>query len=123
MYENSWLILLAPLAAFAVIIFGTRIWDLLSRPDRHSSASATVHGDAHGHNGHVSHADAHGADEHGHSLQDEDDDPKVPALTAGAKVSGYVAILIMAAACIYSWVLLLSSVFNPAGLPEAGVTL
>ncbi len=32
-YQLSWLILFAPLFSFAVIIFGTRIWDLLVRPN------------------------------------------------------------------------------------------
>src|SRR5690242_7637724 len=32
LYQYSWLILLSPLFAFAVIVFGTRMWDLLSRP-------------------------------------------------------------------------------------------
>src|SRR5439155_14573683 len=32
LYQYSWTVLLAPLLAFAVIIFVTRVWDLLSRP-------------------------------------------------------------------------------------------
>ncbi len=32
-YQLSWLILFAPLFSFAVIIFGTRVWDLLVRPN------------------------------------------------------------------------------------------
>src|SRR5258708_39533275 len=99
MYQASWLILLAPLFAFAVIIFVTRVWDLLSRP---RPAVAAAHGDGHGsHDAHDAHAehvalDGHVSDSHGHSMQDEDDDPHVPALTTGARVSGYAAIVIMA---------------------------
>src|SRR5207244_3063574 len=50
--------------------------------------------------------------QHGH-LDDDDDDPKVPSLSPGAKASAYVALVLMAFACIYSWVLLISSVVNP----------
>src|SRR5713226_447354 len=118
LYEYSWLILLAPLFAFAVIVFGTRIWDLLSRP---RVTAATTHEEAHA-------VEEHGADGETHAEHDSDvelieetgphgerlilendEDPKVPQLTTGAKVSGYVAIGIMGLACLYSWVILLVS--------------
>src|SRR5436305_6985681 len=117
MYQYSWLILLSPLFAFTVIIFGTRVWDLLSRP-----RAAVIPGDDHAHVNHAVHAahDLHDAPGHDH----DDDDPKVPRLTLGAKVSGYLAILIMAAACIFSWVLLAQSLLDPASLPaEHAVTV
>jgi NADH-quinone oxidoreductase subunit L len=102
LYQYSWLILFAPLLSFLVIIFGTRMWDLASRP-RAAVATNANHGhdDAHGH-------DAHG-DEHDAHDHNDDDDPQVPALSMGAKVSGYAGIVIMLLACIYSWVLLLDS--------------
>ncbi len=122
LYQNAGFILLAPLFAFAVIVFGTRVWDLRGRggasphPPRVQTASAGhgVHGDVaiHGHADHEA---------HGHDL-DDDEDPKVPQLSAGAKASAYVALLIMAFACIYSWVLLFSSIFGTP-LPSDGVTV
>jgi NADH-quinone oxidoreductase subunit L len=128
LYQYSWLILLAPLFSFAVIIFGTRVWDLLSRPQ--VAAATEAHGgDAHG----DTHADAHnvevngshGQDHDEHGL-DDDEDPKVAHLSMGALVSGYVGIVIMALACLYSWILLL----NTAGviaiapkLPLAGIQI
>lgn len=111
-YQYSWLILFAPLLSFAVIIFGTRMWDLASRP---RSAAAHVHEDAHG-DEHGVHGDDHGA--HG---VDDDDDPKVPTLSLGAKVSAYVGIGIMLLACLFSWYLLLNSLFDPSALSYAGV--
>src|SRR6266567_5768847 len=134
LYQYSWLILLAPLFSFAVIIFGTRVWDLLSRP--HVATATEAHGSAHADNptieahgsqmsqvSQVSHSDDHGE----HGLDDDDDeDPKVAYLTMGALVSGYVGIAIMALACLYSWLLLL----NTAGvitiappLPGSGITV
>ena len=44
MYQYAGLILFAPLLAFVVIVFGTRVWDMLSRP---AKVSLTTH-DAHG---------------------------------------------------------------------------
>lgn len=117
-YQYSWLILFAPLLSFAVIIFGTRMWDLASRAraDGVDEADpAENHANMHGH---AAHADEHG--EHGHS---DDDDPKVPVLSTGARVSAYVGIAIMLVACIFSWYLLLASVFNADALPYAGVDL
>ncbi|HEV7236098.1 MAG TPA: NADH-quinone oxidoreductase subunit L, partial [Ktedonobacteraceae bacterium] len=112
LYSYSWLILFAPLFSFAVIIFGTRIWDLLSRPHVAAELAQGTH-DAHGDHGQVLAAEEeHGTggeehtDEHGY---EDDEDPKVPQLTMGAKVSGYLGIAIMALACIYSWLLLLDS--------------
>lgn len=109
LYSYSWLILFAPLFSFAVIIFGTRIWDLLSRPH----VATELAQDAHGEVGHALAAEEeHGTggevhtDKHGY---EDDEDPKVPQLTMGAKVSGYLGIAIMALACIYSWLLLLDS--------------
>jgi NADH-quinone oxidoreductase subunit L len=126
-YQYAWLILFAPLLSFAVIIFGTRMWDLASRPraavatdaeDGHSKVHAhDPHGDKKVHT-HDSHGDEH--DSHGHS---DDDDPKVPALSLGARVSAYLGIFIMLASCIFSWYLLLNSVFNPAVLSYAGTDL
>src|SRR6266571_1152593 len=115
LYQYSWLILLAPLLSFAVIIFGTRVWDMLSRPH---TAVAPASG------GHDEHVDAHttaveGA--HGEA-EDPDEDPQVPQLTMGAKASAYVGIGIMALACIYSWVLLVASASSPT-LPESGITV
>ncbi|HEY4389133.1 MAG TPA: NADH-quinone oxidoreductase subunit L, partial [Ktedonobacteraceae bacterium] len=120
LYTYSGLILFAPLLAFVIIIFGTRMGDLLSRP---RVASAPAHGDSHGG------ADAHGSnshavdshDAHGEHAQDDDDDPKVPSLSGWAKASAYVGIVIMAFACIYSWVLLFSSLSDPSSLPTQGV--
>jgi proton-translocating NADH-quinone oxidoreductase chain L len=105
LYQYSWLILFAPLLAFVVIVFGTRVWDLLSRP---RVAATTTHGEHHA-------VEAHGAEgeDHNESEQEFDDDPKVPRLTAGAKFSGYLGILIMAAACVYSWILLFHSFAAP----------
>ncbi|QBD79206.1 NADH-quinone oxidoreductase subunit L [Ktedonosporobacter rubrisoli] len=117
LYQYSWLILFAPLLAFVVIIFGTRNWDLLSRPRGEKAVSHEgAHGEAHG--GHGGESEGHGEDS-----QDYDDDPTVPALTVGARVSGYVAILIMALACIYSWVLFINTFTNPGVLPEAGISV
>ena len=122
-YQLSWLILLAPLFSFAVIIFGTRVWDLLSRP---RVAAAEAHGgDAHADTHDVEAKGSHG-DDHGEHGLDDDEDPKVAHLSMGAQVSGYLAIAIMAFACLYSWLLLL----NTAGaitiappLPRGGITL
>jgi len=52
LYQYSWLILLAPLFSFAVIVFGTRVWDILSRPgrdlpSRHEQEHAMVSSGAH----------------------------------------------------------------------------
>ena len=112
LYSYSWLILFAPLFSFAVIIFGTRIWDLLSRPRVATELTQGTH-DAHDDHGQVLAAEEeHGTggevhtDEHGY---EDDEDPKVPQLTMGARVSGYLGIAIMALACIYSWLLLLDS--------------
>lgn len=118
-YQYSWLILFAPLLSFVVIIFGTRMWDLASRP-RAAVASGAGHGhdDAQANHGHDAHEDEHAGHEHS-----DDDDPKVPALNMGARVSGYVGIFIMLLACIFSWYLLLNSVFNSAALPSQGVDL
>ncbi len=113
LYLYSPVILFAPLLAFVVIIFGTRVWDLRSRP--HAEA-ATTHAEHHEVNAHGDeHSDGHGAD--------DDDDPKVPHLSAGAIASSYVALVIMAVACIYSWVLLIYSASNPASMPTAGYTV
>nr|MBA2284598.1 hypothetical protein [Ktedonobacteraceae bacterium] len=110
-YDYSWTILLAPLLSFVVIVFGTRVWDLRSRPH---AAVATAHDamqtvEAHGapaaeHSEHAATSEEHG--EHG---ADDDEDPKVPHLTTGARVSAYVGIAIMLVACAYSWLLLFAS--------------
>ena len=136
-YTSSWLILFAPLFSFAVIVFGTRIWDLLSRPRVAPVGVEGGHGDAlvtpgtsSVHDVHDAHAteetqEAHGEEHIEHGYED-DEDPKVPELTMGAKVSGYLGIVIMALACIYSWLLLLNTAgvigIAPA-LPRDGVTV
>src|SRR6266700_5740693 len=112
LYQYSWLILFAPLLAFAVIIFGTRVLDLLSRPRVETAPGHGGHEESH--TAHDDHHDAHGASADGHhDEQDFDDDPQVPSLTFGARLSGYLAILSMSAACVYSWVLLFHSVGSP----------
>ncbi|HVB73293.1 MAG TPA: NADH-quinone oxidoreductase subunit L [Ktedonobacteraceae bacterium] len=112
-YQASWLILLSPLFSFAVIIFGTRMWDLASRP---RVAATTTHEEEHGSEG----------EDHGEHGEGDDEDPKVPRLTTGARISGYVGILIVALACIYSWLLLLNTAgvisIAPA-LPSGGITV
>src|SRR5450755_4645420 len=129
LYQYSWLILFAPLFAFAVIIFGTRVWDLQSRPLGEAPASqAEAHVvEAHGAEGDEPSAHSvsgeHG--EHGDyavNPLDDDEDPKVAHLTPGAVVSGYAAIVIMALACIYSWALLVVSLFTGT-LAAGGVAL
>jgi NADH-quinone oxidoreductase subunit L len=115
LYSYSWLILFAPLLSFAVIIFGTRVWDMLSRP---RAQAETTHEEAHAVEEHGSHGEDTG--EHG---QEDDDEPKVAHLTMGAKVSGYVGILIIGLACLYSWVLLFNSVSAPQSLPQSGLTV
>ena len=139
MYQYAGLILFAPLLSFVVIVFGTRVWDMLSRPkvatagvegahsheEAHSeatlahtgaatSASATS---AHGAASTLAHAEEQAADAHGAALQDhgedDDEDPKVAHLSQGAIVSGYVGVGIMLLSAIYSWYLLLYSIFVP----------
>src|SRR5437588_11607015 len=100
LYQYSWLILFAPLFSFAVIVFGTRVWDLLSRPRPRAGArpaptmheghgdvmstpaedTAATHAEAHA----VEEKGAHGEDHGEHGL-DDDEDPKVPQLTMGAR--------------------------------------
>ncbi len=125
LYQLSWTILLAPLFAFAAIIFGTRVPDMLSRPrtephTTHEEQHAVeAHGsDTAGHGEHGSADDAHG--DHGEHGMDDDEDPKVAHLSVWAKVSSYVAILFMALACIYAWVLLFSSATSSV-LPQEGI--
>jgi NADH-quinone oxidoreductase subunit L len=131
-YQASWLILLSPLFSFAVIIFGTRMWDLAARKSVAAVAVAGHEGQAHAES-----EDTHTGDEEEiHEIEargpdgerivlESYDDPKVPRLTTGARVSGYVGILIVGLACIYSWLLLLDSahVINISGytLPANGV--
>lgn len=130
LYEYSWLILLSPLFAFAVIIFGTRMWDLATRG--YVAAKATQETEAHaGHNEHdASESDVellHEKGPRGEDLVFEDrEDPKVPELTPGAKLSGWLSVVIMGLACIYAWILML----NTAGLisvapplPAQGISL
>ncbi len=130
LYEYSWIILLSPLFAFAVIIFGTRMWDLATR----GRVAVTAEHEAEMHGEHSSHGEAdgdfqllHEKGPRGEDIIFEDiEDPKVPRLTPGARVSGYIAVVIMALGCIYSWILLL----NTAGvlsiappLPSQGISL
>ena len=142
LYQYSWAILLAPLLAFVVIIFFTRVWDLLSRP---RVQAIPAHDDAHTDipestdNPHDEQKDARIdsnlgvptdalGDPAGNSLPigrgpmnwaphdahtDDDEDPKVPSLSPGARASAYVALILMAFACIYSWMLLINSIVNP----------
>ena len=122
-YQASWLILLSPLFSFAVIVFGTRMWDLATRGRVNATASpaakeeAEEESDIHLIEVHT----AHGEEE---TLED-DEDPKVPRLTTGARVSAYTGIVILALACLYSWLLLLDStkVINISGytLPAGGI--
>src|SRR6266496_1668982 len=126
LYQYSWLILFAPLLAFVVIIFGTRVWDLQSRPRGEAPASQAEAHEVEAHGAEGDESSAHSAPgEHGdHAVNplDDDEDPKVAHLTPGALVSGYVAIVIMALSCIYSWVLLLGSLFT-GSLTASGVSL
>lgn len=121
LYQYAWTILFAPLLSFVVIIFGTRMWDLASR-----RSAPAGDGAAHGHDRTPT---AHGEPGDGHGGHDEeaDDDPQVPALSTGARVSGYVGIAVMLLACLYSWVLLLLSTGVPgpggAALPAGGLDI
>jgi proton-translocating NADH-quinone oxidoreductase chain L len=123
LYEYSWLILLSPLFSFAVIIFGTRMWDLATRG--HVAAIAAHDTETHAeHNGHgESDSDVellHEKGPQGEDLVFENiEDPKVPELTPGAKMSGWLSVVIMALACIYAWILLL----NTAGLISVAPSL
>ena len=80
LYESSWIILFAPLLSFVVIVFGTRVGDMLSRP---RIAVTTAHSEEHAVEAHG----AYGEDTEGHG-EDDDEDPKVPHLTVWAKASG-----------------------------------
>ena len=123
LYEYSWLILLSPLFSFAVIIFGTRMWDLATRGRIAAISAHDVEAHAE-HNGH-SESDSdvellHEKGPHGEDLVYENiEDPKVPELTPGAKISGWLSVVIMALACIYAWILLL----NTAGLISVAPSL
>ncbi|HEU0003340.1 MAG TPA: NADH-quinone oxidoreductase subunit L [Ktedonobacteraceae bacterium] len=122
-YQASWLILLSPLFSFAVIIFGTRMWDLATRARVNATSSPEAKAEAEEESDiHMMEVrGAHGEEE---TLED-DEDPKVPRLTTGARVSAYLGIVIMGLACIYSWLLLLDSthVINISGytLPANGI--
>jgi NADH-quinone oxidoreductase subunit L len=112
LYTGSWLILFAPLISFVVIVFGTRIADLRSRP---KEAALTTHEEQHAGEAHGMHDEDTG--EHG---EEDDEDPKVPHLTVWAVVSGYVGIALIGLAAIYSWVLLFYSAFVPSSMPPQG---
>jgi NADH-quinone oxidoreductase subunit L len=124
LYQYSWLILLSPLFAFAVIIFGTRMWDLATRQRVAAAAGHEEITEA------EEESDIHLMHEKGPRGEDivfEDiEDPKVPRLTPGARISGYISVLIMGLACIYSWILLLNTAgvlsIAPA-LPSQGISL
>ncbi|HWZ19444.1 MAG TPA: NADH-quinone oxidoreductase subunit L [Ktedonobacteraceae bacterium] len=129
LYEYSWLILLSPLFSFAVIIFGTRMWDLATRarvgsqPAHEAEANAVTE-----HSETESDVELmHEKGPQGEDLVFEDiEDPKVPQLTPGAKISGYLSVVIMALACIYAWILLLntSGLISVAPLlPTQGIAL
>ncbi len=152
MYQYSWLVLFAPLLSFVVIVFGTRVWDMLSRPKKVRIVTHDEHGADEGHEQEahagaelayatvpgitsaatdrgskdaVAHAEDRAAVEHGAHLddsgEDDDEDPKVAHLSAGAIVSGYVAIGIMLLAVIYSWALLFVSLGDTAFQRSGGV--
>jgi proton-translocating NADH-quinone oxidoreductase chain L len=106
-YQYSWLILFSPLFSFAVIIFGTRMWDLATRSRVAATPADAAHAEGEGDEDSklITTHGPHGEEE---TLED-DEDPKVPRLTIGARVSGYLGIGIMALACIYSWLILLTS--------------
>lgn len=143
LYQYSWFILFSPLFAFAVIIFGTRVWDMLSRPtmpvsaepssgehgDEHPTAAtshgkemvdaSTQHGESHG-SAHLAEEEQEAAERTGANLdpheESYDDDPTIAHLTMGARVSGYVGIAIIGLAALYSWILLFYSASNPSSL-------
>jgi NADH-quinone oxidoreductase subunit L len=121
LYSYSWLILLSPLFAFTVIVFGTRMWDLFSRPKVEAMVSDREKEEA------VEESDIHELKVQGPKGEDltflDIEDPKVPRLTTGARVSGYLGIAIVGLACIYSWILLLASTGVIPGypLPAGGV--
>ena len=154
MYQYSWLVLFAPLLSFVVIVFGTRVWDMQSRPKKVSIVTHDEHGshdaqgseqEAHagaelayatvpgitsaatdrGSKDSVAQAEDHAAEVHHANLddsgEDDDEDPKVSHLSAGAVVSGYVGIGIMLLAAIYSWVLLFVSVGDTAFQKSGGI--
>src|SRR5690348_12701037 len=104
-YQASWLILMAPLFSFVVIVFGTRMWDLATRRRVNVTASPEAQAEAE-ETSEVHMMEAHGPHGEEETLED-DEDPKVPRLTTGARVSAYTGIVITALACIYSWLLLL----------------
>src|SRR5437868_5031518 len=88
LYSYSWLILLSPLFAFAVIVFGTRMWDLFSRPKVEATVSDREKEEA------VEESDIHELKARGPKGEDltylDIEDPKVLRFTPGAKVSGYL---------------------------------
>ncbi len=100
------------------------MWDLFSRPRGAQAGAPGGHGEHGEQEG--AHDAAHGGAEHGESesMQEYDDDPQLPSLTPGAQWSGYLGVLIMALACIYSWLLLLNTTgvigIAPA-MPAGGV--
>src|SRR5207244_13653351 len=98
LYSYSWLILFAPLFSFAAIIFGTRVWDMLSRPRVSAEEGAHGHEEAHA----VEEHGSHGEDTGEHGL-DDDEDPTVAHLTMEARFSAYVGIVVLALACVCSW--------------------
>src|SRR5579884_4357682 len=94
LYQYSWLILFAPLFAFAVIVFGTRMLDLFTRPRVEGAPAHGGHEEGHGghtdhHDAHDSH-DAHASSDADHDEQEYDDNPLVPSLTFGARLSAYL---------------------------------
>ena len=62
-YYGSWFILFAPLFSFVVIVFGTRIWDVLVRPNDAAQVDPMPGGEQ-GHDEDTGHTDA----EHEHAL-------------------------------------------------------
>src|SRR5579885_3010195 len=115
LYSYSWLILFSPLFSFVVIVFGTRMWDLLSRKSVEATATHEEKEEA------EEESDIHEMKVQGPKGEDQTfldiEDPKVPRLTPGARISAYLGIVIMGLACIYSWILLLASTGVIPGFP------
>ncbi|HZU69312.1 MAG TPA: NADH-quinone oxidoreductase subunit L [Ktedonobacteraceae bacterium] len=115
LYSYSWFILFSPLFSFVVIVFGTRMWDLLSRKSVEAAATHEEKEEA------EEESDIHEMKVQGPKGEDQTfldiEDPKVPRLTPGARISAYLGIVIMGLACIYSWILLLASTGVIPGFP------
>jgi proton-translocating NADH-quinone oxidoreductase chain L len=58
MYQYSWLVLFAPLLSFVVIVFGTRVWDMSTRPKKVKLVT---------HDSHGSHDEQQGSEQEAHA--------------------------------------------------------